>query len=156
VIKTDVSEETLPVATAKPTDVWPAATVTLVGTLAAAALLLVSVTGAPPAGAGAFNVTVADAELPAATLEGFTVMLLTDVAAIVEPPPPVPVLPPLPVPPPVDNVPHPIRVESTRIKLTVSPITRNGKPMLKSVLKLAKSTIASPNRRARTSTPSPR
>ena len=39
-------------------------TVTLVGTLAAAVLLLPSVTSAPPAGAGPFSVTVPVDELP--------------------------------------------------------------------------------------------
>ena len=174
-IKTDVSEETLPVATAKLTDVWPAKTVTLAGTLAAAALLLVSVTRAPPEGAGVFNVTVADVELPATTVEGFTVTLLTDAAIT----PPVPVPPPLPVPAPVlpvpdpvvpedgvpenppllllGNVPQPISVESMRNELTISPMTCSRKPMLNRVLKLAKSTMASPNRRTRaTSTPPPR
>jgi hypothetical protein len=161
VIDTDVSEVTLPVETAKSTDVWPAVTVTLAGTLAAEALLLVNVTVAPRAGAAAFNVTVADVELPAATLEGLTVTLLTDVAVVVDPPLPVPVPPLLAVPPPglpVPDpvVPQPIRIESTRTKLTVSTITRSCKPILNFVLKLAESTIASPNRRTSTSTPSPR
>ncbi len=44
----------------------PPATVTEIGTLAAE-LLLLSVTMAPPAGAAAFKVTVADVELPPTT-----------------------------------------------------------------------------------------
>jgi hypothetical protein len=43
------------VVTAKVVDALPAGTVTLVGTVAAAVLLLVSVTTAPPAGAAALN-----------------------------------------------------------------------------------------------------
>ena len=141
---------------AKFTDGLPAGTITLAGTLAADALLLVSFTCAPPAGAAAFNVTVAVVELPAATLGGFTVTLLTDVAVVVEPPPaePEPGVPENPLLL-LDNVPQPISVESTRTKLTVSPITRSCKPVRNRVLTLAKSTIASPNRRAATSTPSP-
>jgi hypothetical protein len=162
VIKTDVSTETLPVAMEKSTDVLPAGTVTLAGTLATDALLLVSLTCAPPAGAAAFNVTVAVAELPAVTLEGFTVILLTDVAVVVEPSPPVPVPAVLeagvPENPPLllwDNAPQPTSVESTRITLTVGPITCSRKPVLNRVLTLAKSTMASPNRRTTASTPSP-
>jgi hypothetical protein len=52
--------------------VWFAATVTLVGTCAAAVLLLDNVTTAPPAGAGAFNVTVPVAVLPPVTDVGLT------------------------------------------------------------------------------------
>jgi hypothetical protein len=44
--------------------VAPAATVTFAGTVATAVLLLVSVTNAPLAGAGAFNVTVPVDEVP--------------------------------------------------------------------------------------------
>ena len=44
--------------------VAPAATVTLAGTCAAAVLLLVSVTTAPPTGAGLSNVTVPVEETP--------------------------------------------------------------------------------------------
>ena len=50
----------------------PAGTVTLEGTVAAG-LLLESVTCAPPAGAGAFSVTVPVEELPPVTLVGLTV-----------------------------------------------------------------------------------
>ena len=51
----------------------PAGTVTLAGTVAAAVLLLESVTCAPPAGAGAFSVTVPVEGLPPVTLVGLTV-----------------------------------------------------------------------------------
>src|SRR2546422_2380915 len=50
----------------------PAGTVTLEGTVAAG-LLLESATCAPPAGAGAFSVTVPVEELPPVTLVGLTV-----------------------------------------------------------------------------------
>ena len=50
----------------------PGETVTLAGTTAAG-LLLESVTCAPPAGAGAFSVTVPVEELPPVTLVGLTV-----------------------------------------------------------------------------------
>ena len=50
----------------------PAGTVTLAGTTAAG-LLLESVTCAPPAGAGAFSVTVPVEGLPPVTLVGLTV-----------------------------------------------------------------------------------
>ena len=49
----------------------PAGTVTLPGTVAAG-LLLDSVTGAPPAGAGPFSVTVPVELLPPVTVVGFT------------------------------------------------------------------------------------
>src|SRR5712692_9819708 len=52
--------------------VAPAATVTLDGTLAAAVLLLESVTCAPPAGAAPLNVTVPIEEFPPVTPVGFT------------------------------------------------------------------------------------
>jgi hypothetical protein len=58
------------VATLKLAAVAPAATVTLVGTVAAA-LLLDSVTAAPPAGAGAVKITVPVEGLPPPTLAGF-------------------------------------------------------------------------------------
>lgn len=53
--------------------VAPAATVTLLGTVAAEVLLLVSVTLAPPDGAGPFSVTVAVDRLPAAAVVGLSV-----------------------------------------------------------------------------------
>jgi hypothetical protein len=57
--------------TGKVAEVAPAATVTLVGTVAAEVLLLASVTTAPPAGAAALKVTVpVDPTLPV-TLVGF-------------------------------------------------------------------------------------
>jgi hypothetical protein len=48
-----------------------AATVTLAGTVATAVLLVVSVTTAPPAGAGPLNVTVPVEEVPPVTIVGF-------------------------------------------------------------------------------------
>src|SRR6267143_172197 len=51
----------------------PAGTVTLEGTVAALVLLLESVTCPPPAGAGAFSVTVPVEELPPVTLARLTV-----------------------------------------------------------------------------------
>jgi hypothetical protein len=53
-------------------EVEPAATVTLTGTLAAAVLLLVSVTTAPPAGATPLSITVPVDPVPPVTLAGFT------------------------------------------------------------------------------------
>jgi hypothetical protein len=52
--------------------VAPAATVTLEGTLAAAVLLLESVTCAPPAGADPLSVTVPVEEFPPVTLVAFS------------------------------------------------------------------------------------
>jgi hypothetical protein len=52
--------------------VAPAATVTFAGTCAAAVLLLVSVTTAPPVGAAPFKVTVPVEEVPPVTLVGLS------------------------------------------------------------------------------------
>jgi hypothetical protein len=52
--------------------VAPAATITLAGTLAAAVLLLDSVTCAPPVGAGPLSVTVPVEEFPPVTLAGLS------------------------------------------------------------------------------------
>jgi hypothetical protein len=54
-----------------------AATITLAGTCAAAVLLLVSVTDAPPLGAGPLNVTVPCELVPPTTLVGFSVSEIT-------------------------------------------------------------------------------
>src|SRR5258706_529957 len=62
---------TMPVLTVKVALVAPAAMVTVAG-LEHAALLSESVTTAPPAGAGAFSVTVAVTEVPPVTLAGLT------------------------------------------------------------------------------------
>ena len=51
----------------------PAATLTLAGAVAAAELLLVNVTTAPPVGAALVNVTVPCEELPPTTVLGLTV-----------------------------------------------------------------------------------
>jgi hypothetical protein len=62
------------VLTVNVTLVAPAATVTLEGTLAAAVLLLESVTSAPPDGAGPLNVTVPVEDcVPPITLVGLSV-----------------------------------------------------------------------------------
>ena len=61
--------------------VAPAATVTFAGTVAAAVLLLVSVTTAPPAGAALFNVTVPVEEVPPVTLVGLR-ETLEEIAAV--------------------------------------------------------------------------
>jgi hypothetical protein len=60
----------------------PAATVTLVGTCAAAVLLLVSDTLAPPVGAAPLSVTVPVDELPPVTLVGFRVTEDKDTVAV--------------------------------------------------------------------------
>jgi hypothetical protein len=52
--------------------VAPAVTVTLAGTVAAAVLLLPSVTAAPPAGAALLNVTVPVEDAPPITVAGLT------------------------------------------------------------------------------------
>jgi hypothetical protein len=82
VITTEASEETWPVATAKPADVWPAGTVTLPGTLATDALLLVSFTGAPPAGAAELSITLPAAGVPAVTVLGLRFTVATPFAEL--------------------------------------------------------------------------
>ena len=69
----EVDKRTIDVFTVKVALLLPAGTVTLEGTLAAA-LLLESITCAPPAGAGPLNVTVpVDDCVPPVTLVGFNV-----------------------------------------------------------------------------------
>lgn len=60
------------VVTVNVVDVLPAGTVTLAGTVAAAALLVVSATVAPPAGAVTFSRTVPVEVLPPTTLVGLS------------------------------------------------------------------------------------
>ena len=64
------------VLTLKTAVVALAATVTLAGTVAADALLLLRVTTAPPDGAGALSVTVPVDEVPPCTDVGFRLTLL--------------------------------------------------------------------------------
>src|SRR5436309_88894 len=71
---TGVAAATALVVTGKVALVPPAGTVTLEGTVAAAVLLLESVTWAPPAGAGPLSVTVPVEDCtPPTTLVGFSV-----------------------------------------------------------------------------------
>jgi hypothetical protein len=72
VIVTDVAVVTLLVVTVKLTELAPAGTVTLAGTVDALELSE-SDTTAPPVGAGALNVTVPVEEAPPTTLAGLTV-----------------------------------------------------------------------------------
>jgi hypothetical protein len=60
------------------------AIVTLAGTLAAAILLLLRVTSAPPAGAGAFKVTIPVDEVPPRTEVGLTDIELSVAAVTVK------------------------------------------------------------------------
>jgi len=71
---TSVDVATALVLTVKVALVAPAETVTVEDTLAAAVLLLESVTCTPPAGAGPLNVTVPVEEFPPVTLVGFRVI----------------------------------------------------------------------------------
>jgi hypothetical protein len=77
VIVADVFDATASVVIVKVAVVAFAGTVTLPGTLAAFVLLLVSVTTAPPDGAGPVSVTVPVEEVPPTTDVGFTVTVLT-------------------------------------------------------------------------------
>src|SRR6266851_5551309 len=72
-IVTDVDAVTVLVVTVNVALLLPAGTVMLGGTVAAAVLLLESVTAAPPAGAAPLNVTVPTEDEPAITLVGFNV-----------------------------------------------------------------------------------
>ena len=69
----EVENTTMLVLTVNVALVEPAGMVTLEATVAADVLLLDSDTGAPPAGAGPFRVTVPTEELPPMTLDGFSV-----------------------------------------------------------------------------------
>lgn len=69
-IVVDVEDDTVCVVTVNVRLVAPADTVTLAGTVAAAVLLLESVTTAPPDGAALDSVTVPCDELPPVTLAG--------------------------------------------------------------------------------------
>jgi hypothetical protein len=73
-----VVEVTALVATEVAADVAPAGTVRVAGTVTAAVLLLVSDTTAPPVGAGAVSVTVAEAVAPPGTAAG---LRLTELSA---------------------------------------------------------------------------
>jgi len=72
VIVTEVSEATVPVVAVKVAVVAPAGTVTVAGTWAAAELLDVNATAAPPAGAGLSRVTVPVEDAPPGTVAGLT------------------------------------------------------------------------------------
>src|SRR5262245_40758032 len=76
-----VDEVTDFVVTLKVALVWPAATVTLTGTVAAAVFELASDTVAPPAGAAAVRVTVPVDGVPPVTLAGLTAMAESATAA---------------------------------------------------------------------------
>jgi hypothetical protein len=66
-------------------EVLPADTVIVAGTVTAAVLLLVSDTTAPPAGAGAVSVTVAEAAEPPCTVAGLRLSELRAGAVTVHP-----------------------------------------------------------------------
>jgi hypothetical protein len=85
-IVADVEDDTVCVVTVNVRLVAPAVTVTLAGTVAAAVLLLESITTAPPDGAALDNVTVPCEELPPVTLVGESD---NDASVGVLPPPPV-------------------------------------------------------------------
>jgi hypothetical protein len=72
------------VVTVKVANVAFAPTVTLVGTCAAAVLLLDSMTTAPPAGAGPASFTVPVEEVPPTTDVGFSVTALSTPAVTVK------------------------------------------------------------------------
>lgn len=67
-----LTADTTLVVTVNVAEVLPAATVTLVGTVATGVLLLDRVTTAPPAGAAPLRVTVPVDGLPPVTLLGFS------------------------------------------------------------------------------------
>ena len=77
--------ETLLVATLNAAEVCPAATETFAGTVAAEALLLVSVTAAPPVGAAALSVTVADTDVPPVTEVGLRETRVMEVVVVFPP-----------------------------------------------------------------------
>ena len=79
---TEVEAVTVLVVTVKLALLAPAATVTLVGTVATPVLLLVSVTTAPPAGAVPLNVTVPCDVFPPTTLVGVTLTDINDPAGV--------------------------------------------------------------------------
>ena len=74
-IVTEVVAVTGDVVTVNVAEVWPAASVTLAGTVATAELLLVGEQTVPPAGAGPVRVTLALEELPPTTGDGVRVTL---------------------------------------------------------------------------------
>ena len=81
---TDALDATAEVVIVKIDVVAPAATVTLAGTRAAAVLLLVRVTTAPPAGAGPVKVTVPVDDVPPITEVGLRVTEVSAAAVTVK------------------------------------------------------------------------